>query len=275
MAITGKRSRASYGRRGISKLRYRRRYRRRRYGSRRAYSGTLSRQARFFNHVERNRYSRLRCVGGFPQELSVKLKYIEQVAIDPTSSAVGVHIWNARSCHDPNESGIGHQPMYWDEYKRIYSEYKVNYVVIKMRALSSKIVNTTTVESSVPVQYFAANERATRMFILLSNDVADYSTSLNNMIEEGNTNLRWCYAPNNTSLKMPQVKHMVAPHHFLKVPRNDASLWMSTSAGGTNCYFIAGAASIDMVNNPHEMYYEFNLTYYVSFRNKIENQTQN
>lgn len=63
---------------------------------------------------------------GFPRSLITKLKYIEAPA---TFTTVGVtpqtNIYRANSIFDPDFTGIGHQPLFYDTYAAIYQNYRV------------------------------------------------------------------------------------------------------------------------------------------------------
>lgn len=53
------------------------------------------------------------------------LKYSEVVSITCTSGAVGTYVFRLNSPYDPNFSGSGHQPYYFDEMTSLYTTYVV------------------------------------------------------------------------------------------------------------------------------------------------------
>lgn len=63
---------------------------------------------------------------GFPLRMRTKLRYVETSAL--TTGAVGVmsiNSFRANGLYDPNNSGAGHQPMYYDQYMAVYNHWKV------------------------------------------------------------------------------------------------------------------------------------------------------
>lgn len=61
---------------------------------------------------------------GFPRVQMVRMTYFEQIRIDPAGSPAH-YVFRANSVFDPNYTGIGHQPMYHDQYAEVYLHYKV------------------------------------------------------------------------------------------------------------------------------------------------------
>jgi len=76
------------------------------------------------------RYRQQPILEGFPKRKLVKLRYVEQVTLDPGLNSFSVSEWRANSLFDTNSSGGGHQPMAYDQWSTIYERYCV---------LSSKI----------------------------------------------------------------------------------------------------------------------------------------
>lgn len=75
---------------------------------------------------------------GFPKSTAVKLRYVEAISIDPPIGAVGHYTFRANSVFDPNNTGVGHQPMGYDQWSVFYNHYVV---------VGSKITITTTANS--------------------------------------------------------------------------------------------------------------------------------
>lgn len=77
-------------------------------------------------------------VYGFPKTILTKLRYSDSIQLGITSGVLNYHVFRANSLFDPDYTGTGHQPMYFDQYAGIYLSYQV---------LGSKITvtwNTTT-----------------------------------------------------------------------------------------------------------------------------------
>ena len=62
------------------------------------------------------------------------LNYVETVQYsDPNAIH---HEWNANSINDPNRSGTGHQPMYFDQYISVYQRWLVYASTVKMEIVN-------------------------------------------------------------------------------------------------------------------------------------------
>lgn len=81
----------------------------------------------------------------FPNQLFNTLSYTEQVVVTATSG-FATYQFSANSLYDPNSTGTGHQPMYFDQLMALYDHYTV---------LRSRIRITPAVNSSLATPSFA------------------------------------------------------------------------------------------------------------------------
>jgi len=226
------------------------------------------------------RASRLQNIGGFPKRKTTVLRYVEDFNLNPGDGTTAVAVYRCNNLDDPTYASGGHQPMFFDNYKALYGKYKVNYATITFVCLSNHIVNTSTESlssgtSSGTNQFFAANERAARMFILNDVSATDYPNDLDNLIEEGNKNMRWKYAPSTTSGAMHKLRFRCYPHKLQNLSFRDSTLSTLTSGPPANeCYFIVGVDSMPGYN-ADQMKYQVIITYNVTFFDFIGNQAQN
>lgn len=74
----------------------------------------------------------------FPRSRSIKLHYSESIVLLETVVGSGAQqIWNLNSLFDPNSTGVGHQPLYYDQLFSItgpYQRYTVHTVLMKITA---------------------------------------------------------------------------------------------------------------------------------------------
>lgn len=71
------------------------------------------------------RYKRGPILEGFPKRKLVKLRYVQEVSLNPGISSFSVHQFRANSVFDPDFTGVGHQPMGFDEWAALYERYTV------------------------------------------------------------------------------------------------------------------------------------------------------
>lgn len=79
-------------------------------------------------------------VHGFPSELVCRLRYCDTYNLTSTAGSLAKQVWRANSLVDPDFTGAGHQPMYFDQYAALYE----NYVVIgsKIKVTVSPVPDT-------------------------------------------------------------------------------------------------------------------------------------
>jgi len=63
----------------------------------------------------------------FPQHKYVVMPYSDIVTLTTAvgTGYPGVHTFNPNSCYDPNTTGTGHQPLYYDQLGLVYRTYRV------------------------------------------------------------------------------------------------------------------------------------------------------
>lgn len=64
-------------------------------------------------------------IGGFHQSQLVKLRYVETVRFNPPVGGISHNVFRANSLHDPNVTGVGHQPSNFDRWANTYDRYTV------------------------------------------------------------------------------------------------------------------------------------------------------
>lgn len=100
--------------RKFKRSRFKRRTSSRKFG-RRSY-----RRRRLIPSLVSNRF------GGFPQSKLVKLRYNQHVDLAPVGPGVlSKYVFRCNGPYDPDQSGIGHQPMGYDAWSAIYGRYVV------------------------------------------------------------------------------------------------------------------------------------------------------
>jgi len=76
-----------------------------------------------------------------------RLRYVENISIDPGAGVLGSYTYSANSLYDPNVSSTGHQTYYFDEFMNLYNKYVV---------LGSKItIRLCTVGATSPNMWFS------------------------------------------------------------------------------------------------------------------------
>lgn len=61
----------------------------------------------------------------FPQRRYVKLRYVQEYTLDPSSGTPVYQVFVCNGLYDPDATGTGHQPMFFDQLTAIYNHYEV------------------------------------------------------------------------------------------------------------------------------------------------------
>jgi len=112
---------------------------RRRYGGKRK---RVFKRKRFRSRKRGRKVRRYRRVG-LPKTYRTSLKYVTQVLLDPgVGGLAATHVFSCNALNDPDVTGSGHQPRYYDQLMATYNKYRV--VGARIR------VAFTNLESTLP-----------------------------------------------------------------------------------------------------------------------------
>ncbi len=198
-------------------------------------------------------------LSGFPKSQVVKLRYVDTgLTLDPGVGLISEYVYRANSVFDPDFTGVGHQPMGFDEWANIYNRYTV---------LGSRITvyNTPATTTNVTPGYFGVVLSAN------STPIASY-TSIDNLLESKLAGKNWRTAGSTltqTTRGNSQVvsKNFSAKNFFGVTDVNDGT-GLSSVIGGNpteHAHFGIYAASIDG-NNPGSLFLTVMIDYIVQFR---------
>lgn len=77
-------------------------------------------------------------VGGFPDRMTVRLKYVQSLRLDTAFGGAPVsQVYRGNGIFDPDLTGVGHQPMNRDIWADIYEHYYVTSSAITVKAVSA------------------------------------------------------------------------------------------------------------------------------------------
>jgi len=71
---------------------------------------------------------------GFPNRLTMKHRYCENILLDGSVGALATYNFSCNGLFDPNVTGTGHQPMYFDNCTGVYNHYTVIGSIIRISA---------------------------------------------------------------------------------------------------------------------------------------------
>lgn len=83
---------------------------------------------------------------GFPKQLKILQRYVDNTRIVTGLGALGTFQFSCNGLFDPNITGVGHQPMYFDQLGAIYNHYTV-----LQSKITIQVVNTSAETAIVGV----------------------------------------------------------------------------------------------------------------------------
>jgi len=89
---------------------------------------------------------------GFAPQRTVRLRYVEEVFLDPPNLGTASYVFSANGMFDPNISGVGHQPRGFDQNMVMYDHYTVTDSKITVLPASGTTVNISPMYYDVHCQ---------------------------------------------------------------------------------------------------------------------------
>lgn len=112
--------------------------------STRKYSSKPRARARPRARTYRRKYASPR-VGVVPTTSVVRMRYVDQITINPAIDSIATYSFRSNSIYDPNYTGTGHQPLGHDQAELLYE----NYTVVGSK-ITAKYMIESTADGSVP-----------------------------------------------------------------------------------------------------------------------------
>ena len=132
------------------------------------------RKKRFYNR-NRNRYKNKYALSmtsptvGVPSKFHTRLRYGDTYTFTLTSGANAFQRFNGNSLNDPDSSGVGHQPTYYDQLTALYGSVRVNACKIRAVFVNASDVNVMAV--------LKASNGVPTIPSQISDEIEDYMTT--------------------------------------------------------------------------------------------------
>ena len=194
-----------------------------------------------YRKKSRRRYKKkaqlTRQVGAFSDAQIVKLRYVDRFTLDPNlTSTAGDYVFSANGLFDPNVTGIGHQPLGFDQWMAMYDHY----TVLGSRATLQVVNNQTAIGDSLFVGISLKDESAA--------DTTDFIT----VMEQNKAKTR--LLSNGTgSATNARVSHNFSAKKFFHTDVKDRPDLRGTVAANPaeQAYYHCFASSLNGNDNPN------------------------
>lgn len=118
-------------------------------------------------------------LGGIPQSKTVKLRYTHMLSLNSGTGTEARQVYRANSVYDPDSTGIGSQPNYFDVWAGLYNHY-----VVKGSKINVRVCGTSS----------TAGGRASYAAINLNDDTT-LTVTREALLEQKDTNWRIAKEP--------------------------------------------------------------------------------
>lgn len=157
---------------------------------------------------------------GFPKMAKMTHKYVESVALTSSLGVISLYRWSTNGLYDPNQSGTGHQPMYFDQMAALYDHFCVIGSKVKITA-----VNVT-----------GTSDPAFQIGVYVNDDTSGAITSMNELVEQNTGKFRTAPAGNNNTLYL--TESWSARKYFNKNPLANTELQGTSAINPTEQSFF-------------------------------------
>lgn len=208
----------------------------------------------------------------------VKLTYFETTTYDPSPDTIAsgnLQVWQGNNLFDPNNTGTGHQPMYFDNYAALYSRYSVDKFKVTVSVLNYQVNTATDVLGSAVV---LQPNYMYRVCLWEDDQPNDFASLMSTMIEEKSKSLVWKYVTPNLTGKPSIISKTCIPNKLTNLPFHDDTLQAAVGAGPSNgAYMSCAICSADGSTDPpaNSIYTATQIDFWITFTDRKTTQTQN
>lgn len=140
------------------------------------------------------------------QSQIVRMRYVERVNLNPAIGISASYIFSANGCYDPNITGIGHQPLGFDQWMGFYNHYTVIGSKINCQFSHLNGAVSGNEDMMVGIQLKAASTIDT--------------TNVNTVLEQGLTKYKFLSRTGDTTTKQ-NVTKTFSPSKFFGIPKSE------------------------------------------------------
>ncbi len=200
-----------------------------RYGRKR---GRRARSAPSYRRRRRKKHRKKLPYELIPKKAIRRLRYHTQVNINPGAGVAGYHIFSANGMFDPDITGVGHQPMGFDQMMVMYDHYHV----IGAKCVA-RFYNTD-----------AASATPAWVGISCTDDALLSSSSVEKLVESGKTTKKFLMKPATGGANYQTVTKKCSPPKYTSVskPLSENNLSGSATANPVEqVYFAVWIGPVD------------------------------
>lgn len=189
-----------------------------------------------------------------PDRYFCRLRYSQTVDYRPTvASPTARQVFRANSLYDPDQSGIGGQPLGFDQLMSLYTYYRVYASSIKVQIMSLSTASSDFIKFSLYPTNISSLDNPT--------DIASEQPYSKNIFNStANAGMNW-------------LSNFMTTKRFLglkDITQIDALAGTSGTNPSTQWYWVLDYGTVGGVNNINPGYFNVNITFYVEFYGRVD-----
>lgn len=200
----------------------------------------------------RQKLSVSRGIFGFPDEFTTRLRYCDVYTLTSSSNAIAKQYMRMNSLFDPDQTGTGHQPYYFDQLAALYGRYHV---------LGSKM---TAEFSLLPSAIATAQPSGPVLIGVVGDDSASTTTTVSTMLESSSCK----HALLNSANGGPNVKVLTltyAPYRELGLSSDDDTVGSDVAGNPAKQWYGLAWIAETGLSSASSCTVKIQVEYYVKF----------
>lgn len=162
--------------------------------------------------------------GGFPETMITNMRYSDNVLLTSSSGSVVGNIFRMNSLFDPDFTGTGHQPLYFDQFAASYGRY----VVLGSKA-TFKFIPISPSPTASPVGPYQVG--------VVGNNLPTFSSSRAG-IAEANNSITDLMARSEGGPCVKTIVSTYLPSRDIGLPNSDDTVGASVTSSPTSAYYV-------------------------------------
>lgn len=188
---------------------------------------------------------------GFPRQFMTKLVYNQVIDFNGATQFQN-HVFRANSVYDPDYTGVGNQPMWFDEFAQLYQRYTVY-----ASKIQCTFINQASETGNAPFAHICVTPKNVATVALDIEDELEYNRSKSSILAKG-----------SGAQGVASINHYVNINNILGKTKYEKSDDVVSSAVGSNparqvYWHIMGSAF--NAGDKFDAYCKVKITYYVRF----------
>lgn len=198
-----------------------------------------------------------RGIFGFPEEYKTHLRYCDVYTLTSSSNAIARQVMRLNSLQDPDSTGVGHQPMYHDQFQSVYKRYTV---------LGSKMTVTFS-----PLPPLITTSQPSGPFIVgvVGDDDASQTSSVATAMENNSCKSGFL----NSSFGGPNVKTLTltySPQRDLGLEPEDDTVGASFGSNPSKVWYGIAWAAESGLSTASSLNVRIEIDFYVKFSQLVD-----